>query len=228
MTSTRRTATTRSAATTENTVQRNGTTARQRVLIAAAQAKAANLAKLAEDEKAGRVRPITGGVTGYDPVTGDFIVATPDGGEIRAQNLSTGAPTGSVPVQRFPGSQRASFNAPPSQGDQGAILAEIEASQRDVFNALNADISAGGVETPTLRHYELIPVNDARRRVDALSIRNRNGDDTSATNETGVLKRNGSAVTLGTTILEVGDRLSIEITNVGTGSLYWAVNLVRV
>ena len=47
--------TTRSASTTENTVQRNGTTARQRVLIAAEQAKAANLAKLAEDEKAGRV-----------------------------------------------------------------------------------------------------------------------------------------------------------------------------
>lgn len=136
MTVTRRTATTRSANTTESTVQRNGTTARQRVQIEAKKARADYLARLADAEKEGRTVPISATVAGYDGVTGDFLLNTPDGGTIRARNLSTGAPTGVVPVQRFPGSQRATFNALPSNGDQGAILAQIEGAQRDIVGTL--------------------------------------------------------------------------------------------
>jgi hypothetical protein len=195
--------TTRSASATEKTVQRNGNTARQRVLIAAEQAKAANLAKLAEDEKAGRVRPITGGVTGYDPVTGDFIVGTPDGGEIRAQNLSTGAPTGSVPVQRFPGSQRASFNAPPSQGDQGAILAEIEAAQRDVFNALADEAFPFRLDGQPDGTYTIDPYQHYRVRIEALE---------------GVT---GATVTVSPTVgnvAEIGDAISITVSGSASGT----------
>ena len=61
-----------------------------------------------------------------------------------------------------------------------------------------------------------------------MTIENRNPDDSLGTAGAGTLKIDGAAVVLGTTVLEVEQRLAIEITNVGTGSLWWTVNFTRV
>jgi hypothetical protein len=203
--------------------------ARQRSLIATSKAVTAGTQAQAETEKKAREQPITGTATGYDPITGDWFVSTPDGGTIRAQSLTNGALIGRrLPIQRFGDSQTSSVNAPPTDPDQGWIVAEMELLQQDLFQLLGKDLSTGGVESPEPRHYTVILNNDARRRVDTLSIANFNADDTPGTNGSGVLKINGAVVTLGESVLELGSRLTIQITNIGTGSLFWSIALTRV
>ncbi|MBW4484877.1 MAG: hypothetical protein KME14_20270 [Tildeniella torsiva UHER 1998/13D] len=118
---------------TADAVSTNGISARQRSLIATAQATAAATQAQAEAEKKARDQPITGTATGYDPVTGDWLVSTPDGGTVRAQSLTNGALVGKrLPVQRFADSQTSAVNAPPTDADQGWVVGELEALQRDV------------------------------------------------------------------------------------------------
>ena len=142
MATTRRTATTRSASTTENTVQRNGTTARQRVLIAAEQAKSAAAVDAAKKETDAREQQITVVVDGYDEITGGWRVRTPDGGTVIAQSLTDGALSAGLrlPLTRPPGSQTATINAPPAGFDFGPIIAQIEASQRDMVQVLAVQV----------------------------------------------------------------------------------------
>ena len=205
------------------------TTARQRSIIAAEKAKSAAAVDAAKKETDARDADITVVATSYDAVTGDWVASTPDGGTVRAQSLTNGSLSGlRLPLQRFPGSQTARINAPPTDADSGWVVSEIESSQRDMFGLLGRDKTTGGVESPSLRHYTVVLDNDARRRVESLTIENRNPDDTLGTAGAGTLKINGVAVVLGTTVLEVEQRLAIEITNVGTGSLFWSVNFTRV
>lgn len=108
-------------------------TARQRSAIATAQAVAASTKAQAEAEKEARKTSITGTVTGYDEVTGDWLVETPDGGTLRTQSLSNASLAGKqLPIQRFEGSQTSTVNAPPTDADGSWVVNELEALQRDV------------------------------------------------------------------------------------------------
>jgi hypothetical protein len=117
-------------------------TARQRVLIESAKAKAAAAKNAAEQEKADRSKPISVTATGYDPTVGDYLVETPDGGTLRARSLTNGALIGRrLPLQRFDGSQTTNVNAPPTDADAGWILAEMEAMQRDLVRLSAVQLS---------------------------------------------------------------------------------------
>lgn len=108
-------------------------TAKQRSLIATTKAvSSANLAQ-ADAEKTARSTPVTGTVTGYDEVTGDWLVETPDGGTLRTQSLSNASLAGKrLPIQRFSDSQTSTVNTPPTDADSSWVVNEIEALQRDV------------------------------------------------------------------------------------------------
>ena len=136
------TVTTRGSNVTDTTVSRNGLTARQRVMIESAKAKAAAAKNAAEQEKADRSKPISVTATGYDPTVGDYLVETPDGGTLRARSLTNGALIGRrLPLQRFDGSQTTNVNAPPTDADAGWILAEMEAMQRDLVRLSAVQLS---------------------------------------------------------------------------------------
>jgi len=108
-------------------------TARERSRIATAQAVAAATQAQAEAEKAARVAPVTGTVIGYDDVTGDWLVETPDGGTLRTQSLSNASLAGKrLPIQRFADSQTSTVNTPPTEADGSWVVSELEALQRDV------------------------------------------------------------------------------------------------
>ena len=114
-------------------VSTNGLTARERSRIATAQAVAAATQAQAEAEKAARVAPVTGTATGYDAITGDWLVETPDGGTLRTQSLSNASLAGKrLPIQRFADSQTSTVNTPPTEADGSWVVSELEALQRDV------------------------------------------------------------------------------------------------
>ena len=122
---------------TENTVQRNGTTARQRAIIAAEKAKSAAAMDAAKKEESARNADITVVATSYDATTGDWVASTPDGGTVRAQSLTNGSLSGlRLPLQRFSGSQTARINAPPTDADSGWVVTEMESMQRDIVSIL--------------------------------------------------------------------------------------------
>ena len=131
---TRTDATTRSASTTD-------TTARQRAIIAAEKAKSAAAMDAAKKEETARNADITVVATSYDATTGDWVASTPDGGTVRAQSLTNGSLSGlRLPLQRFPGSQTARINAPPTDADIGWVVAELEAIQRDMVQVLAVQV----------------------------------------------------------------------------------------
>lgn len=113
-------------------------TSRQQALINADKAAAAGNNALAKQEEAQRTAPVTGTAAGYDPITGDWLISTPDGGTIRAQSLTDGALVGKrLPVQRFGDSQTSAVSAPPAgNAGGGNPTSQIEAAQRDVVNLL--------------------------------------------------------------------------------------------
>jgi hypothetical protein len=150
------------------------TTARQRALINADAARAAGQFAAARQEERARTAPITGAAAGYDPVTGDWLITTPDGGQIRAQSLTDGALVGKrLPVQRFGDSQTSAVNAPPSNAGGGGstpVISQIEAAQKDVVNLLGIEampfrIEASVAEATT---YTLDAYQHYAVRVEAL------------------------------------------------------------
>lgn len=108
-------------------------TARQKALINTTKAVAAHTQAQAKAEEAARTAPVTGTTTGYDEVTGDWMVETPDGGQLRAQSLSNASLANKrLAIQRFSDSQKTTVNTPPTDADGSWVVNELEALQRDV------------------------------------------------------------------------------------------------
>ena len=74
------------------------------------------------------------------------------------------------------------------------------ASGRDSLN--------GGIESPEVKTYPLITYNDIPRKIEALHL----------SKGTASLLVNGGAATPGTTVMQLGDRLSLSVTDKGTGN----------
>lgn len=220
MASVTRTTATRTGSRREDAVTTNGKTARERALIAVEKAKAAAAIENAKREADARDQPVTVTVASYDPTTGDWLTTTPDGGTVRAQSLTNGALTGlRLPLQRFPGSQTARINAPPSAADNGPILAEIESAQRDLFNILGAEERTIGIESPTAGQvYPIVARNDAPRTYVTLHVINTNTNGTLATAGTATVLINGAVAAVGAPIA-VGDRVGLRVDTVGVGVL---------
>jgi hypothetical protein len=149
-------------------------TARQQALINADKAAATGKMAQAKTEEAQRTAPITGTAAGYDPITGDWLIATPDGGTIRATPTTEGALTGKrLAVQRFGSSQTSRVSGEPlgGGGGGGTVTSQIEAMGRDVVNLLAIESLPFRIEpdlveaaiTYTLDPYQHYPV-----RVEAL------------------------------------------------------------
>ena len=153
--------------------RRDGTvvSARQRSLSMAATAGASNQMAQAKKEQDARVAAVTGRNNGYDPVTGDWLITTPDGGTIRAQSLTNGALTGKrLAVQRFGDSQTSAVNAPPSDTSGGNVTSQVESAKKDVVTLLAIEsmpfrIEASVVEAGT---YTLDPYQHYAVRIEAL------------------------------------------------------------
>lgn len=74
------------------------------------------------------------------------------------------------------------------------------ASGRDSLN--------GGIESPAVKTYPLITYNDIPRKIEALHL----------SKGTASLLVNGGGATPGTTIMQLGDTLSLSVTDIGTGT----------
>lgn len=74
------------------------------------------------------------------------------------------------------------------------------ASGRDSLN--------GGIESPAVKAYPLITYNDIPRKIEALHV----------SKGTANLLVNGASVVIGTTVMKMGDKLSLNVTNIGTGT----------
>ena len=74
------------------------------------------------------------------------------------------------------------------------------ASGRDSLN--------GGIESPAVKTYPLITYNDIPRKIEALHL----------SKGAASLLVNGGAATPGTTIMQLGDKLSLDVTDKGTGT----------
>lgn len=81
------------------------------------------------------------------------------------------------------------------------------------------DILTIGIESPAVQQYPAIAVNDVRRLITGLSILNRNPDGTEATAGTAELYINGELATVGESVLERDDYLTLAVTDPGTGIL---------
>lgn len=66
----------------------------------------------------------------------------------------------------------------------------------------------GGIESPTIKEYPLITYNDIPRKIEALHL----------SKGTASLLVNGGAATPGTTVMQLGDKLSLSVTDKGTGT----------
>jgi hypothetical protein len=147
--------------------------AKQKALINADKAVAAGKLALAKQEDAARSAPVTGLAAGYDPVTGDWLISTPDGGTIRAQSLTDGALVGKrLPVQRFGDSQTSAVSAPPAGngGATGNVTSQIEAAQRDVVNLLATESLPFRIEPAVAANetFTLDPYQHYAVRIEAL------------------------------------------------------------
>jgi hypothetical protein len=164
--------TTKAVTTRAETVRATTITARQQALINADKATATGKIAQAKTEEAQRTAPVTGTAAGYDPVTGDWLITTPDGGTIRAQALTDGALVGKrLPLQRFGDSQTSAVNAPPSGSNGGAggnVISQIEAAQRDVLNVLAIEQIDVAIDEPKNRSYTITQYQAYPCRIEAL------------------------------------------------------------
>lgn len=145
------------------------TNARQQALIAAQQARTAGQLYAANREAEQRVAPVTGVVSGYDSTTGDYLIATPDGGTIRTQSLTDGALVGlRLPVQRFGDSQTSAVSAPPSRSDSAGSATTVETATRDVVSLLGVETIDIRIDSPADESYTIAPYQHYAVRVDAV------------------------------------------------------------
>jgi hypothetical protein len=166
-----RTSATTSASSNRGTSNRGTTTtsARERVLINAALTEATAKAELAKKEEAQRTAPVTGTLAGYDATVGSYLFTTPDGGTIRAELLSDGAPTGlAVPLQRFGDSQTCAAQTRPSGNAGGNVVSQIESAQREVVNLLSTEALDFRIEAPEETTYILSAYQHYPVRIEAL------------------------------------------------------------
>ena len=146
------------------------TTARQRAIIAAEQAKSVAAVNAARQEQIARDADITVVATSYDATTGDWVASTPDGGTVRAQSLTNGSLSGlRLPLQRFPGSQTARINAPPTDADSGWVVSEMESSQRDMYQLLGVEAFPFRLDGQPDGTYVIDPYQDYRVRIESLN-----------------------------------------------------------
>ena len=146
------------------------TTARQRAIIAAEQAKSAAAMDAAKKEETARNADITVVATSYDATTGDWVASTPDGGTVRAQSLTNGSLSGlRLPLQRFSGSQTARINAPPTDADSGWVVSEMESSQRDMYQLLGVEAFPFRLDGQPDGTYVIDPYQDYRVRIESLN-----------------------------------------------------------
>ena len=145
------------------------TNARQQALIAAQQARTAGQLYAANREAEQRAAPVTGVVSGYDSTTGDYLIATPDGGTIRTQSLTDGALVGlRLPVQRFGDSQTSVVDAKPAWSDSAGSATTVETATRDVVSLLGVETLDFRIEAPEDVEYVLAPYQHYAVRVEAL------------------------------------------------------------
>lgn len=97
-------------------------TARQEALSLAATQRRLRQDVERQQEEAARTAPISGTPVGRNRLTGAFQLATRDGGIVEAQSLTTGPLSGELPLQRYPGSERAFVDAPPAAPPDIATL----------------------------------------------------------------------------------------------------------
>jgi hypothetical protein len=145
------------------------TSARERILINAAKTEAQAKNDLAKKEEAQRTAPVTGTLAGYDATVGAYLFTTPDGGTVRAQLLSDGAPTGlQVPLQRFGDSQTCAAQTRPSGNAGGNVVSQIESAQRDVVNLLSTEALDFRIDVPEATTYILSAYQHYAVRIEAL------------------------------------------------------------
>lgn len=216
-----RSSVTTSASSNRGTSNRGTTTtsARERVLINAALTEARAKYDLAQKEEFVRNAPVTGTLAGYDATVGAYLFTTPDGGTIRAQLLSDGAPTGlQVPLQRFGNSQTCAAQTRPSGNAGGNVISQIEAAQRDVVNLLTTQERTITIQNPEVQQYPLMAVADRPYRYEGLAIVNRNADGTAGTEGTATVLIDGETAVAGETIIPIRGYVALNVTNVGTGT----------
>jgi hypothetical protein len=132
-------------------------TARELALATSRSQRKLRLENERANEEAARSAPVRGEVVGRNPQTGLDILRTPDGGQIEAENLGGSAPLGPVPIQRSPGSERASFATPPTPAvDVSALLVENQQLWA-LVDQLRNDQGSLIIMTPKNRTYPLIP-----------------------------------------------------------------------
>lgn len=86
--------------------------------------------------------------------------------------------------------------------------------------ASGLDSLSGGIETPAVKQYPLITYNDEPRKIIQLHL---SWTGAGATPGAATLLANGSAVTMGSTILDVGQTMALNVTNAGVGILGFTV-----
>jgi hypothetical protein len=87
--------------------------------------------------------------------------------------------------------------------------------------ASGLDSLSGGIEAPAVKQYPLITYNDEPRKIMALYVSwTGNGAEPGGAS----LLAGGAAVVMGTTILDVGDTLVLNVTTAGKGTLGFTVH----
>lgn len=167
-----RTSATTSASSNQGTSNRGTvrTSAREQCLIEADKAKSQAKTNAAKTEETRRTEPITGTVVGYDSETGSYLIETPDGGIIRAQNMGNGAPVGlRQPIQRFAGSQSTRFTTPTTTTG-GSSVSQVEAVQRDTINLLAVETIDIRIEAPENTEYTIAPYQHYAVRIETVIV----------------------------------------------------------
>jgi hypothetical protein len=121
-------------------------TATEKALISAQRQQATYQVQQSQSERDSRTAPVTGTVAGYDPVTGDWLVDTPDGGQIRARSLSNANLSGQrLPIQAFGGSLTAAVDAPPVTNFD-AVYASIDEVTEKLYGLISPGMLSGDVD----------------------------------------------------------------------------------